>query len=350
MAAWLKRIDDGLYALERWIAVVASVVMAIVVFFDVVHRRYSSVDSKLVEKLGSWTGMDPEGSTYLALQDASTWIVWGLSFLLVYFGLRSASSRPLIAKVPKPKPEDDPPMSKAKAAGVAVVSLVVTWLVLRILFGTGVPEDILECGEDYSWTCGIYPNGMTWAQPLALIFTLWLGFVGASMATHDHRHLKVEALQRYLPEKAQRAAGLLSALASAAFCIFLAMLAYRYVGYKHEDFVDAGGLGGFHDGIDIPRYQTFVIVPFAYAVMALRFISTGILAARGELDTTPSELADIDFGDDEPAGEPESESKPESKAESKAESKDESPPPDDPPEDEATGDDDAKDDAKEEGR
>lgn len=299
MGALLKKIDDGLYAIERWIAVVASIVMAIVVFFDVVHRRYSSIDSKLVEKLGAWTGMDPEGSTYQSLQSVSTYIVWALALGLVYFGLRSASSRPLVAKVEKPAPEDDPPMPAPKALGISVGVLVGIWLVLRLLFGSGVPEDILECGESYTWTCGIYPNGMTWAQPLALIFTLWLGFLGASMATHDHRHLKVEALQRYLPEKAQRIAGLLSALCAAAFCLFLALLAYRYVGYKYDDFVDAGGLGGFHDGIDVPRYKTFMIVPFAYLVMTLRFVATGVLAARGELDTTPSELADLDLPEGE---------------------------------------------------
>jgi hypothetical protein len=73
----------------------------------------------------------------------------------------------------------------------------------------------------------------------------------------------------------------------------------------HDDYVDSDGLGGLHDGIDLPRYQTFLVVPVAYVLMAVRFVSTGVLAARGELDTTPTELADLDFGDAAPESESE---------------------------------------------
>lgn len=293
MEGLLKRVNDGVYAVERGIVVITSVLMAIVVFFDVVHRRYSSAESKLVEKLGKWTGMDPEGSLYGSLQDASSFIVWVLAFGLVYFGIRSASRRPLFEEVPKA--ENEEPIAVGRAAAMSAAILAACWIILRIFFGNGEPQTILECPETYTWDCGIWPHGVTWAQPLALVFTLWLGFLGASMATRDHRHLKVEALQRFLPEQGQKIAGLLSALVASAFCVFMAYLAYRYVGYMHQDYVDSDGLGALHDGIDLPRYQTFMIVPAAYMLMATRFIATGVLAWRGELDTTPTELADLDM-------------------------------------------------------
>lgn len=299
MEALLKRVNDGIYSVERWIAVVVSVVMAVVVFFDVVYRRYAAIDSKIIEKLGRWTGMDREGSFYLSLQDSSTIIVWALAFGLVYFGIRSASRRPLFEDVPKADAEE--PIDVRTSLVVSLLILSACWLILRIFFGTGIPETILACPEAYTWDCGIWPNGVTWAQPLALVFTLWLGFLGASMATRDHRHLKVEALQRFMPEKVQRALGLVSSLAAAGFCLLLAYLAWRYVGYMHDDYVDSDGLGGLHDGIDLPRYQAFLVVPFSYMLMAVRFVATGILAARGELETGPTELADIDFGDVEGA-------------------------------------------------
>lgn len=298
MEGLLKKVNDGVYAVERWIVVVTSIFMAIIVFFDVVARRYSSAESRLVEKIGSWTGMDPEGSTYAALQDASSIIVWALTFGLVYFGIRSASRRPLFQVVDKDPNEE--PIETKKALALSAGILVACWLGLRLMFGNGEAQTIIECPESYTWDCGIFPHGVAdWAQPLALVCTLWLGFLGASMATRDHRHLKVEALQRFMPEKAQRVVGLISSLITAGFCIFMAVLAWRYVGYMHEDYVAADGLGGLHDGIELPRYQTFLIVPVAYLVMALRFVSTGVLALRGELDNTPTELADIDFGGDD---------------------------------------------------
>ena len=75
MEGLLKKVNDGVYAVERWIVVVTSIFMAIIVFFDVVARRYSSAQSRLIEKVGGWTGLDPEGSTYQSLQDWSTVIV-----------------------------------------------------------------------------------------------------------------------------------------------------------------------------------------------------------------------------------------------------------------------------------
>jgi len=296
VGALLEKIDGGLYRVERWIAVVASIVRAVVGFFDGVYRRYSSVESKLGEKLGAWTGMDPEGSAYQSLQDSSGMIVWAPSFGIVYFGIRSASARPLFADVPKP--ETHVPTAAPRAAAYAAIICVGTWFLLRILFGSGTPEDIIACDESgYSWRCGFYPSGVTWAQPFALMLTLWVGFVGASMATHDNRQLKVEALQRYLPEKVRNMAGLLSGLCAAAFCIFLAVLGYRYVGYKYEDYLGTNKLGETFDSTSIPIYQGFLIVPFAYAVMALRFFGLGLRAFRGELDTTPAELADLDIPD-----------------------------------------------------
>jgi TRAP-type C4-dicarboxylate transport system permease small subunit len=299
----LRRVDDQIYRVERWIVVFSSIVMAIVVFFDVVYRRYTAIESKMVEKVASWTGMDAEGSTVASLHDNASWMTWLLTVGLVYFGVRSASRRPLIQRVERPNVHV--PIEVPKALGLTAAIVVGIWLVLRIVFGSGNPEDIIQCGDAYSWSCGIYPYGMPWSQPLALIFTLWLGFLGASMATHDHRHLKVEALQRYLPETAQRAAGLLSALAAAAFCLFLAYISYRYVGFSHQDYVDSDGLGGLHDGVDFPRYRSFAVVPVAYALMSARFVTTGILAWNGELDTTPAELADLDL-DLEPGPVPES--------------------------------------------
>ena len=302
MANLLQRLNDGVYRVERWIVVFSSLVMAFLVFGQVVYRRYVSPQSILVEKIGKWSGMDLQGSTYQSLQSNANWLIAPLFFFLVYFGIRSASQRPLIADVPKAEHEEKTPHVKALLwAGGALVG---TWLALHVSFGTGKFEDIQACKDldgffnrvsAWSWRCGLYPKGVGFSSPVALILTLWLGFVGASMATKDGRHLKVEAVQRALPEKVKRVAALISGLLTAAFCLFLAKLALTYIDDQYQTFVESEELGGMHDGVDIPRYQTFKIVPFAYGVMAVRFIAAGILGLLGKLEDTNAELGDFDF-------------------------------------------------------
>jgi TRAP-type C4-dicarboxylate transport system permease small subunit len=127
-----------------------------------------------------------------------------------------------------------------------------------------------------------------------LVLTLWVAYLGASMATKDNLHLRVEAVQHALPDKLKRLTGLLSGLLTAGFCLVLAHIGYRYIIVRHEEYVISDGLGGLHDGLPIPYFASFLVVPFAYVLMAARFISIGVLAFRGELQQTPAELRDIE--------------------------------------------------------
>ena len=44
-----------------------------------------------------------------------------------------------------------------------------------------------------------HPRGVHWAQRLALFLLLWVAFIGASMATHDGAHLKIDAARKACP-------------------------------------------------------------------------------------------------------------------------------------------------------
>lgn len=291
----LQRLNALIYRIERWIVVTALLVMSVVVFLDVVQRRYTDPTSKLAAKLSALFGIAEDTAAWDSMQSASVWMIVAIFFGLFYFGIRSASTRALIPKRDTPREATRPPPSRPKAALLAAAAMGVGWLTLRVLYGNGEVQAIETCAAGYSWACGLFPNGLIWSQPFALVLTLWVGFLGASMATKDNRHLKVEAVQRALPETLRRWSGLVSGLVTAGFCALLAFLAYRYVGYQREDWLDADRLGALYDGIDIAKWQGSLVLPLAYGLMALRFVANGVLAFQGKLDDTLPELADIDL-------------------------------------------------------
>jgi TRAP-type C4-dicarboxylate transport system permease small subunit len=286
----VRRLDQLVYRVEQWIVVTALLVMSLVVFLDVVHRRYTDPESKVAAKLAGLVGIEPPSISWQVLQDLSTWAIPLGCVGLGYLAVRTAASRPLWPGRP-PRP----PASRARAVGISVAIVAGAWAAMRLLFGSGDVHAIETCAAGFAFDCGLFPNGFVWSQPFALVLTLWVGFLGASMATRQNRHLKVEALQRVLPERLRRVAGLLSGLATAGFCLLLAWLAVRYVGYQRDDWLASDRLGALYDGIDLAKWQGSLVLPLAYGIMALRFIGSGVLAFRGELREAAGELGDIDL-------------------------------------------------------
>jgi TRAP-type C4-dicarboxylate transport system permease small subunit len=297
-----QQLNHWLYQIERVIVVVSLLVMSVVVFLSVVHRRYADPESVLADKIAKLVGAERDTATWQSLQDAAGPLSFVLLAAIIYLGFRTASRRKLWDRSDEagktPEEIHGEPLPHIKCAIYTAITILVAWGVTVLLFGTGKIEQY-ECIElslagEYSFHCGRFPAGLAWAQPLGLILTLWVAFIGASMATRDNLHLKVEAVQQAMPETIKRISGLLSGVLTAMFCLLLAYLGYRYVVVKHEEYVISEGLGGLHDGIAIPYFVSFSIVPIAYVLMALRFVGLGVLAFRGELEEMPAELRNLD--------------------------------------------------------
>lgn len=296
MRAALEKINGGIYAVERAIVVTSLLLMSVIVFFDVVHRRYTAEEGKLMALIGRILGLDPEGEGWQGLMAASPWVTAFLLFVLVFVGILTASTRSLIPgqdseRAERPERRPSAVLAAVYAAGV----ILLCWLALRIAFGSG-SEDTEGClASGYSWDCGVFPSGLIWSQPMALVLTAWVGFLGASMATSDNRQLKVEAALRYYPEKVRRGVALLSSVLTAVFCLFLAYMSSKLIADLYNDYVATDGLGGVFDGVSIPRYLGFIVLPLGYILMAARFVGNGVLAFRGELAEGLGELGDRDL-------------------------------------------------------
>ena len=250
----LRALDRAVYRVERAIVVVCLLVMAVVVFLDVVHRTFADPDSKLAEwiiKVINFLGgsIEAESERAASIHAAAPYGL-GVAFLwITYFGFRSAKR-----ETPLPPP---------RALGYAVGTVFGAWALIQAAI----------------W---LVPNGFIWSQPFALILIIWVGFLGASMCTHEGKHLRVEAVQRYLPERFKPTLGLVSGLLTAAFLLFLTYASTDYVRFHFGEWVETEFKGGMVKGANIPQWVGFTALPISFLIMAARFIGIAVASARGE--------------------------------------------------------------------
>ena len=131
------------------------------------------------------------------------------------------------------------------------------------------------------------PNGLVWSQRLALVLTLWVGFVAASMCTYENRHLKVEAVQRAVPDALKPYVVFASSLFTALVCFAVMWLSLRFTLRAHETFVQTEGRGGLVEGLGLPIYVAVAVLPLAFTTMTIRFTARAVLALGGELPISP---------------------------------------------------------------
>lgn len=124
---------------------------------------------------------------------------------------------------------------------VAMITLAFMQVVLRNFFNTGI----------------------SWADPLVRHLVLWVGFIGASVATKEHGHLAMDLLTRFMPEKFKKVASIFVHLTSAIVCTLLTYASYKFVLSEKE----AGTL--LLPGV--PSYLAIVVIPAGFFIMSLRF-------------------------------------------------------------------------------
>jgi TRAP-type C4-dicarboxylate transport system permease small subunit len=263
-----KRIDHAVHRAERAVVVGSLLVMSVVVFLDVVHRSFSSDESKLaaaLARMAGWVGVElpADSSGYAQLAAVSPYVLFAMFAGLAYFGIRSTRrATPIAAPI---------------AAAVAVAGVLVAYGLVRLLLV-------------------LVPNGLIWSQDLALVLTLWVGFVGASMCTYENRHLKVEAAQKLLPAKVRPVIGFVSGLFTALVCAGLLWVSLRYVAFHRLEYIGTEGQGGLFPGMSLPKWVGFLALPLSFGFMTVRFFVKALGALRGEVEPPLDPLAAVTGG------------------------------------------------------
>jgi C4-dicarboxylate transporter DctQ subunit len=113
-------------------------------------------------------------------------------------------------------------------------------------------------------------RGITWADPFLGSAMLWITLLGALAATGRRKHIAIDLVSNFVPAGARRVFQIITDLAAAVVCGFLAAAAVRYVGFQREmgDEAFAG----------IRQWVVLLILPAGFGLMSLRFFAQGVWA------------------------------------------------------------------------
>ena len=96
---------------------------------------------------------------------------------------------------------------------------------------------------------------------------LWVGFIGASLATRDEKHINIDVFSRLTSEKLKPYIRTVVELFTIAVCIILAKAAYGFVALELEDNTTVFTVWE----ADIPAWIFQMIIPIGFALIAFRF-------------------------------------------------------------------------------
>lgn len=231
--------DRWIYNLEVVIVVTALVVMSITVFTDVIFQLVVSVEQDLGKG-------DPAALTTIG-------------GILAFIGLMAFAATG-DNSVWDPDAEEHEPRTEPQPLGVRLgvvaatiaASVAVGWGLLTvesttvyrlILVGIMAPVIWMQWSRSETravailgistllaiYLFGSLPEGYSWAQSYSLLLLLWVGFLGASIAARERRHLRVDLARKLLPGDKVPAFNAISYLVAAAFTGVVLYLGYIYI-------------------------------------------------------------------------------------------------------------------------
>ena len=127
-----------------------------------------------------------------------------------------------------------------------------------------------------------FSTGISWGDPLVRYLVLWVGFIGASLATKEEKHITIEVFSRWFSANTALYLKMLAQLVSAIICGLLTVAAWTFV----QNEAQMGEVAM----LEIPIWIPQLIIPTTFALMTLRFLINFTAALSNNLksgDYTP---------------------------------------------------------------
>ena len=109
----------------------------------------------------------------------------------------------------------------------------------------------------------IFATGIAWADPLVRNLVLWVGFVGAAIATREGKHITIDVLPQWVHPQVKTIIGIIIQLFAAFICGLLTFAAVKFV--RNE------AIMGSITFVGVPAWLPQLILPITFGIMALRF-------------------------------------------------------------------------------
>jgi C4-dicarboxylate transporter DctQ subunit len=109
----------------------------------------------------------------------------------------------------------------------------------------------------------LFSTGLAWGDPLVRNLVLWVGFIGAAIATKEGKHITIDVALRWRPSLAKTFIELITHLFSFLICGLLTLGALKFI--KNE--IQMGSMAF----LEIPSWIPEIILPVTFGLMTFRF-------------------------------------------------------------------------------
>jgi TRAP-type C4-dicarboxylate transport system permease small subunit len=108
-----------------------------------------------------------------------------------------------------------------------------------------------------------FSTGIDWGDSFVRYLVVWVGFLGAAIATKEDKHIAIDVLSRWITGIGGHAIQFLSHLTSTVICGLLAWAGLKFIWFEAQ----MGGTTFFNLPIWIPE----LIIPVTFVLMTLRY-------------------------------------------------------------------------------
>lgn len=107
-----------------------------------------------------------------------------------------------------------------------------------------------------------FDAGLVWADPLLRLLVLWVALLGALAASRRDKQISVDVVSKFLSPRAKAGVGVVTGVFTAFVCSVVAYHSWLFVAGEREFGSTAFG--------DVPAWLCQIVIPFSFALIALR--------------------------------------------------------------------------------
>jgi len=108
-----------------------------------------------------------------------------------------------------------------------------------------------------------FDSGLVWVDPLLRVMVLWLGLLGATIASRHNKHIHIDLLTRFFNKPVQLATQTIVGLFTAIVSGLIAWHGARWVLMDYQD--DIKAFSG------LPSWVLEIIIPLAFGLISIRY-------------------------------------------------------------------------------
>ncbi len=113
-----------------------------------------------------------------------------------------------------------------------------------------------------------FNESILWGDIFLRQMVLWVGFIGASLAARDQRHIAIDFLPNILPSSWRKPIQILTNICAAVISAFLAQAAWDFVAYERKSESTLF--------FNYPVWFFQIVLPYGFSLLTLRFILCAI--------------------------------------------------------------------------